>query len=199
MKLFIPGIRRINAQNGISYIVRSGDTVWDIAKRYGISSRDILRANNLSAAAKIYPGRKLFLPGAKEPDETFYRPLKVRLVVTSRYGYRRHPISRRRIFHQGVDLRARTGTRVYASESGKVIFVGWYGGYGKLVIIKHKGGYTTRYAHLSRIKVPNGRKVKRGDVIGLSGDTGYTTGPNLHFEIRYNGRSVNPMKYVKAS
>jgi murein DD-endopeptidase MepM/ murein hydrolase activator NlpD len=101
------------------------------------------------------------------------------------------------VFHHGVDLRAYSGTRVYAAQAGKVIFVGWMGGYGKLVIIKHDNQYTTRYGHLSKIKVNHGQKVRDGTVIGLSGSTGYVTGPHLHFEIRYKGKSTNPMKYIR--
>ncbi|MFQ6039295.1 MAG: peptidoglycan DD-metalloendopeptidase family protein [Candidatus Poribacteria bacterium] len=196
-KLFIPGARQISLKNGISYRVKSGDTVWHIAERYRIPRSDILRANKLPPSGRIFAGQKLFLPGVKESRFGFSSPLRVRLVVTSRYGYRRHPISRRRIFHHGIDFRARPRTRVYAAQSGKVIFVGWLGGYGKLIIIKHDNQYTTRYGHLSTIKVRSGQKVKRGTVIGLSGNTGYSTGPHLHFEVRYKGKSIDPAKYIK--
>ena len=196
-KLFIPGARQISSQNGISYRVKSGDTVWHIAKRYGIPRSDVLRANKLPPSGKIFVGQKLFLPGAQKTRLEFGSPLRVRLFVTSRYGYRRHPIRRQRIFHHGIDLRAKTGTRVYAAQSGKVIFVGWLGGYGKLVILKHDNQYTTRYGHLSTIKVRSGQKVKRGTVIGLSGNTGYSTGPHLHFEVRYKGKSTDPAKYIR--
>jgi murein DD-endopeptidase MepM/ murein hydrolase activator NlpD len=116
--------------------------------------------------------------------------------VTSGYGYRIHPVSGQRLFHHGIDLRAREGTRIYAAQSGKVIFVGWLGGYGRLVVIKHDDKYTTRYGHLSKITVRSGQKVKSGTVIGLSGDTGYSTGPHLHFEVRCKGKSIDPAKYI---
>jgi len=198
-KLFIPGAKQISSPNGISYRVRSGDTVWGIAERHKIPRSDIMRANKLPSSGKIFAGQKLFLPGVSKTLVDFGSPLRAKSVVTSGYGYRRHPIHRRRIFHHGVDLRAKSGTRVYAAESGKVIFVGWLGGYGKLVIVKHDNNnqYTTRYGHLSRIKVHHGQKVKRGTVIGLSGSTGYATGPHLHFEVRYKGKSANPMKYIR--
>ena len=196
-KLFIPGARQISSTNGISYRVKSGDTVWHLAKRYGIPRSDILRANKLPPSGKIFVGQKLFLPGAEGIRLKFSGPLRVRLFVTSGYGYRCHPISRRRRFHHGIDLRAREGTRVYAAQAGKVIFVGWLGGYGKLVIIKHDEQYTTRYGHLSKIMVRSGQKVKRGTVIGLSGNTGYSTGPHLHFEVRCKGKSIDPAKYIK--
>ena len=195
LKLFIPGVRPINSKNGVWYKVRRGDTVWDVAKKHGISHRDVLNINRLSPSEIIFIGQKLFLPGVGSYGG-FSSPLKSRLFVTSRYGYRRHPITRRRKFHHGLDLRAKTGTTVYAAKSGKVIFVGRYGGYGRLVIIKHDDGYTTRYGHLSRIKVNNGQKVKTNTVIGLSGNTGRSTGPHLHFEVRLKGQTIDPAKYL---
>lgn len=195
LKLFIPGVSPINSKDGVWYKIRRGDTVWGIAKRYGVSRRDVLNVNRLSTSGIIFAGQKLFLPGVKS-YERFGNPLRGRLMVTSKYGYRIHPITRRRQFHSGIDLRAKTGTRIYAAKSGKVIFVGRYGGYGRLVIIKHDDGYTTRYGHLSRIKVNNGQKVNTNTVIGLSGNTGRSTGPHLHFEVRLKGQSIDPAKYL---
>ncbi|MBM3241637.1 M23 family metallopeptidase [Candidatus Poribacteria bacterium] len=196
-KLFIPGAKQISPQKGISYRVKSGDTVWDISERYGIPKSDILGANKLPPSGTIFPGQKLFLPGAKEPRLVFGSPLKDKLTVTSGYGYRIHPVSGQRLFHHGIDLRAKEGTRIYAAQAGKVIFVGWLGGYGRLVVIKHDDKYTTRYGHLAKITVRSGQKVKSGTVIGLSGDTGYSTGPHLHFEVRCKGKSIDPAKYVQ--
>ena len=98
--------------------------------------------------------------------------------------------------HEGIDFRAATGTRVYASRAGKVIFAGRKGGYGKVVGIEHEDDFTTWYGHLSRIRVKNGQWVSQGKVIGLSGNTGISTGPHLHFEIRYKGRSEKPTQYL---
>ncbi len=120
--------------------------------------------------------------------------------ITSGFGWRRHPIFGSRSFHSGVDIAASYGTPVKASNSGKVIFSGWYGGYGKVVIINH-GQYqgkaiSTLYAHLSRIAVSGG-SVKKGQVIGYEGSTGYSTGPHLHFEVRIDGKPTNPMSYIR--
>ena len=120
--------------------------------------------------------------------------------VTSSYGYRIHPIFKRRIYHSGVDLGMPMGSPVKASNSGKVIYVGWYGGYGKVVIIDHGKvngvPVSTLYAHLSSYRVSNGASVTKGQVIGNVGSTGYSTGPHLHFEVRENGKPVNPSKYA---
>lgn len=112
--------------------------------------------------------------------------------VTSRFGFRRHPLFRRHHFHTGVDISAPRGTPVPAAHAGKVLFAGWYGGYGKLVILDHGDGVSTLYGHLSRISVRTGQSVSRRQVIGHVGSTGYSTGPHLHYEIRRNGRPVNP-------
>lgn len=98
--------------------------------------------------------------------------------------------------HEGVDLGAAYGSPVVAADSGKVIRAGWYGNYGKCVDISHGNGIVTRYAHLSKIKVKVGQQVKRNQVIGNVGTTGRTTGPHLHFEVRVNGRPVNPVNYM---
>ncbi len=119
--------------------------------------------------------------------------------VTSTYGTRLHPIFKKYITHTGVDLGMPIGAQVKAANSGKVIYVGWYGGYGKVVIIDHGKvngiPVTTLYAHLSSYGVSNGANVTKGQVIGNVGTTGYATGPHLHYEVRENGQHVNPAKY----
>lgn len=121
--------------------------------------------------------------------------------ITSPFGWRQHPIFGSRTFHSGIDIGAASGTPVKAANSGNVVYVGWYGGYGKVVIINH-GNYngkptSTLYAHLSSYSVSNGTSVSKGQIIGHVGTTGYSTGPHLHFEVRLNGSPVNPLGYVK--
>ena len=104
-----------------------------------------------------------------------------------------NPFNRKRMqFHSGVDIACRMRTKVFAARDGKVIFAGYKGGYGRLVIVKHEHGYHTYYGHLSKTIVKPGQKVPRGKLIALSGNTGRTTGPHLHFEVRKRGRPVNP-------
>lgn len=132
------------------------------------------------------------------PTGSFIRP--VGGPVTSPFGTRIHPIFKRKITHTGVDLGMPMGSKVKASNSGKVIYVGWYGGYGKVVIVDHGNVHgipvTTLYAHLSSYCVSTGVSVTKGQIIGNVGSTGYSTGPHLHFEVRENGRPVNPAKYA---
>ncbi len=116
--------------------------------------------------------------------------------ITSGYGYRFHPLLHRIEFHYGVDIKARYGTPVRATADGVVLFAGRWGTYGKVVIIRHSFGYRTLYAHLSRIVVRKGQRVKVGQVIGFVGNTGRSTGPHLHYEIVKGFRHVNPVYYM---
>jgi len=120
----------------------------------------------------------------------FIRPAPGR--ISSPYGWRIHPITHRRQFHTGVDIAAPYGTPVKAGGDGRVIYTGLRGGYGKTVIIDHGDRVSTLYAHLSSISVSDGTPVKAGQVIGRVGSTGFSTGPHLHFEVRVNGKHVNP-------
>ncbi len=131
------------------------------------------------------------------PDATgsFTYPVKAR--ITSPFGPRRHPIFGVRSMHSGIDLAAPRGTPIKASEGGLVIYSGWYGGYGRVVILDHSKGYTTLYAHLDRIAVKVGQRIKQGKTVGYEGATGYATGPHLHFEVRSKGKPQNPIYYLQ--
>jgi len=121
----------------------------------------------------------------------FIKPVAGR--ITSGFGYRIHPIYKRRKFHTGIDIGAPYGTPIKAGGDGKVIFADWRGGYGKCVIIDHGNKIATLYGHMSKILVSKGQNVKAGSIIGKIGSTGLSTGPHLHFEVRVNGKPVNPM------
>lgn len=122
----------------------------------------------------------------------FAKPLAGRLSVSSGFGRRIHPVTRRVKWHSGIDYRAHYGAPVYAISDGVVVRVSRYGGYGKSIDIKHKSGYRSRYAHLSRYAVRVGDRVKKGALIGNVGATGVATGAHLHLELAKNNRTINP-------
>ena len=121
--------------------------------------------------------------------------------VSSRFGWRRHPILKQRILHSGVDYAAPMGSRIYASGDGVVQRSQWVGGYGRYVVIKHNSEYSTGYAHMSGFArgIKPGVRVKQGQVIGYVGSTGRSTGPHLHFEVIKNGKKVDPLKIQAAT
>jgi len=120
----------------------------------------------------------------------------VRGWITSPFGNRTSPFSGIQKFHEGLDIAAQTGTPVMATADGVVIKAGFSTGYGNMVEISHGYGIKTVYAHNSRLNVKTGQHVKRSDIISYVGDTGSSTGPHLHYEVRLNGLPVNPVKYM---
>lgn len=116
--------------------------------------------------------------------------------ITAGFGYRKNPFtSRGTEFHSGIDFAASYGETVSATGNGIVIFSGWNAGYGKMIIISHGYGFTTLYAHNSKLLVKQGDKVKKGQAIAKVGSTGRSTGAHLHYEVKLNGKNVNPAKY----
>ncbi|MGB9877463.1 MAG: murein hydrolase activator EnvC family protein [bacterium] len=145
----------------------------------------------LLALEKTPEGQKRL---AKPWKGGFIYPLRGKL--TSRFGMRTHPIYHITKMHTGIDLSAPSGTPIKAAAGGEVVYAGWWGGYGNVVIIDHGGGISTLYAHCSAIYVRKGQKVSQGEVIAAVGSTGLSTGPHLHFEVRKNGKPVDPLGYL---
>ncbi len=116
--------------------------------------------------------------------------------ITSPFGWRSNPFGGAPDFHPGLDIAAPTGTTIVAAASGTIMLAQWYGGYGNYILIDHGGGYSTGYGHLSAIYVSVGQHVKQGQAIGAVGSTGQSTGPHCHFEIRINGKPVDPAPYL---
>lgn len=116
--------------------------------------------------------------------------------ITSGFGYRKSPFTGKREFHAGVDIADQWGSPVKATANGVVKYAGRDGGLGNAVIINHGHGIQTRYGHLSKIRVKSGQKVKKGQLIGAVGTTGMSTGPHLHYEVRFNGIPMNAANYL---
>jgi LysM repeat protein len=196
-------------QCGILHTVHKGETLEDIALKYDVSIRKIIRVNRILDPNKIKQGSDLFVPEARV-SHAFSRELLRNSGVppqfawpcrksqpSSGFGYRKDPFTGRRSFHSGADFAPGYGASVYASMGGIVTYAGWMGGYGKLIVIQHSKAYSTRYGHLSRILVKKGKRVRQRQRIGYIGNTGRSTGAHLHFEIRENGKPINPMRKLK--
>jgi len=196
-----PGQELIVPRGGVVHTVRSGQTWADIARTYQIDERNLRRAN--ASVSVPLPGERVFVPFPTTIPQAralelglggggrFNWPLRGR--ISSPFGWRTHPISGQRHMHLGIDIAIPEGTPVHASAPGQVTTAGWSGAYGILVVLEHEHGYSTYYAHLSRTEIYVGQYVERGQVIGLSGNTGMSTGPHLHFEIRQHDVPIDPL------
>jgi murein DD-endopeptidase MepM/ murein hydrolase activator NlpD len=189
---------KIPNMDGIPYTVKKGDSLSKISKSMGVPLEVILDANDIRSDT-ISLGETLFIPGAKMKTEElklalgelFIYPIRGRL--TSPYGWRNDPISGVRRYHAALDLAAPVGTPVKATMDGKVSSTGINATYGKFIILSHDNGYQSMYAHLSAFSVKQGDYVNQGGKIGEVGNTGYSTGPHLHFAVYKNGRALNPL------
>lgn len=153
-------------------------------------SRDILKEEIVMEAVP-----KIVKRGTKTPP-TFIKPISGGRLSSS-FGPRKAPKKGASTYHKGIDWAVPTGTAVFASCGGTVAKAGWGSGYGYVVYINHEDGSQTRYGHLSKVLVKAGQTVKQGERIALSGNTGVSTGPHIHFEILMNGKQVNPAKYLQ--
>jgi len=156
----------------------------------------MINANNAEAKALEQEIRNKQLSMAYAGGSMVW-PLPGNYRISSPYGYRIHPILKTKQFHSGVDIPAKTGTKILAANDGVVIFSGVKSSYGNFVVIDHGGKMTTAYAHCSRRLVSQGQKVKKGQAIALVGTTGRSTGPHLHFEVRKDGKTTNPQAQFK--
>ena len=158
-----------------------------------LTRRMVVQTESYDNIMKLVQDKEKFLASIPAISPIADRNLKR---FASGYGYRIHPIYRTLKMHKGIDLTAPTGTKVYATGGGKVISAGYAtGGYGIKVIIDHGYGYKTLYAHLNKVNVKVGKRVARGDVIGEVGSTGRSTAPHLHYEVRKNDQTENPVNY----
>ena len=134
-------------------------------------------------------------PREKTPaDALIRRPVEGR--ISSRFGMRKLSFERRARMHSGIDFAAPKGTPIVAASSGQVVFVGWRGAYGKVVEVDHGQGVSTLYAHMDRYTVKNRQKVQAGAPLGQVGNTGRSTGPHLHFELRIDHKPLDPLQFV---
>ena len=191
----------------VNHKVQNGESLSIIAKKYNTTVRDIVNENNMTNTV-LMAGQTIKVPEKKKKNykvttvtnkntEKYAWKAPTKGWVSSPYGWRNHPVRKKRIFHAGLDLAAPKGTAIYSVAPGRVIFAGTRGGYGKVVIIAHENGLSTRYGHCSKLLVKNGQLVKEGQLIAKVGATGVATGNHLHFEVRKNGKTQNPINYIK--
>jgi lipoprotein NlpD len=223
---------------GVIHVVGRGETIWRIARAYGIDAGDLMETNGIEDPRAVAVGAELFVPGATHvvdvsaagatststpiptPASVLPRPTPVpgprvasaaplppaspraasdgtaplawplKGVLYGRYGVR---AGQR---HDGIDIAAPEGTPVLAAADGAVIYAGEQAGYGAIVIVRHAGGLVTLYAHNSKLLVEDGDRVRRGQPVARVGQTGRTTGPHLHFEVREGTRPKNPLLFL---
>jgi lipoprotein NlpD len=201
--------------NRVYHRVRPGETLYRISKAYGVPVKELTRVNHLSDSARIEVGQRLLVPGARRqlpvnlitPRATSGRPPQrgeipkgkvvfawpiVGGTVTSGFGERGHS------FHDGIDISAPVGAPVHAAQDGEVIYSDVLRGYGNVIIVRHMQGFATVYAHNQLNRVREGQHVRQGDVIGNVGDSGRTSGANLHFEVRYDNVARDPLYFLPA-
>jgi len=199
---------------GIKHKIKRGETLDKIAKNYDIEKEKIIVFNDLIDESAIRIGDELFIPGGRKLPAYVAPSRTVRSYVGSpppssaapSSTKLQWPTSGRRITqyyhwrHSGLDIDGTYSSPIYAAENGTVIRAdgsGWNGGYGKVIIIDHGQGMHTLYAHLSKIYVGVGERITRGQTIGMMGTTGKSSGTHLHFEVRINGRRLNPLGYIR--
>jgi murein DD-endopeptidase MepM/ murein hydrolase activator NlpD len=184
------------------HTVEPGETIYHLARLYRVSPASLMAVNGLSDPRQLAVGQMLVIPTNRKTtgsvgfspwlvpraDRQFAWP--VAGPVSSLFGIRNG------VMHNGVDIVARIGTPVHAADDGTVIFAGRLHGYGNAIILQHSGGYATVYGHNERNLVRYGAQVVRGQVIADLGSSGRATGPNLHFEVRFQGQPKNPLAYL---
>lgn len=197
-----PGaILKIPSMSGILYVAKPGDSAKAVAAANGVSADRVIEANGLMSDT-IEGGRSLFLPDAKLASFTLREisgdlfAWPARGWISSWYGWRGDPFSGARVFHNGIDIGVDMGTPVHAAMDGYVAETGYNSSFGNYIVLSHHAGWASLYGHLRTISVKQGQRVSAGQRIAFSGNTGYSTGPHLHFSVFKNGRTVNPFNVL---
>lgn len=199
--------------DGVVHVLRAGENVYRLSQFYDVPVDAIVRANQLHDVTALRVGQEIWIPGTQRRSATqtlaagkamgldgrkasataasldLAWPIRGRL--SSRFGWRH---GRR---HEGIDIPARRGTPVHAAQAGRVIHSGGgLGDYGNVVIVKHRGRYSTVYAHNDRVRVRKGQFIEKGDIVGEVGTSGNANGPHVHFEVRLDRKPLDPLLYL---
>jgi len=202
-----PGQTLYASREGVLHIIQPGQTLTDISITYAVPVNTITKANGITSSATIYAGDRLLIPGvtttfwdnvvtlSEGVSSRFIWPLRGEVVST--FGPRVHPVLGNRHHHDGIDIDVPEGTTVHAAAGGEVYYYGEQPGYGNVLILEHTDGYYTMYGHLLDALVTTARRyVEIGQEIALSGNTGISSGPHLHFEIRHGEFPIDPLRYL---
>ena len=177
--------------------------IKQIMGNIGVEVKDVEKTSDNSGGPYIMPkesiGKDLLFRSDRYVDTISYLPLgrPVPGLVTSRFGHRTDPVNGKKGYHSGVDMRGRNGQKIIATADGVVSRAFFNGSYGRYVEINHGNGYTTKFAHMRKILVKRGDKVKRGQSVGTVGSSGRSTGPHLHYEVCLNNKPLNPGKFMR--
>jgi murein DD-endopeptidase MepM/ murein hydrolase activator NlpD len=200
-------------KKGVYHVVERHQTFYRICKTYEVDLKEVASLNGISEPSKIQAGQGIFIPGAKkvlkveiyiddvaaeqgERAKVSYKKMDFIWPVEGKISDVFEEAENRR--HQGIDISSPSGTPIKASNAGRVIYSGHtIEGYGNLIILRHSGEFVTVYAHNDVNLVEEGSWVKQGQIIGRVGQTGRASGPHLHFEIRRNNKTVNPLVFLK--
>jgi murein DD-endopeptidase MepM/ murein hydrolase activator NlpD len=205
--------KRGAAPSGVYHYVKAGDNLYRIGKAYGVSFQTLSKANGIANPDRIEIGQRIFIPeGTRQLPVGVITPDRARAdrpgtpdlpkgersfiwpvdggTLTSQFGPRGDT------FHDGIDIGAPRGTAVYAARHGEVVYSDQLRGYGKVIILNHGDGYASVYAHNANHMVSVGTRVRRGQMIARIGETGRTSGPNLHFEVRKDNVARNPLYFL---
>jgi len=192
--------------NAISELKERSELIEKIFGSIGIkiprdNENDLKHSGGLFIEEPISSGDELLYKADKYLNAIRYLPLGKPVIgtISSRFGKRKDPMNHKTAFHTGVDIRGNKGERIYATADGVITKSCRNGGYGNFVVIDHGNGYTTSFAHMQKYMVHKGDKVKRGQLIGLIGNTGRSTGSHLHYEIALNDTPINPYKFMKVA
>jgi len=201
-----PGRVLYASREGVVHTIQRGQTLTDISLTYAVPVETLTSANGLTASSTIFAGDRILIPGVTTTfwddvvrlsngvPSRFIWPLEGEVVST--FGWRVHPVLGNRHHHDGIDLDVPEGAVVHAAAGGEVYFYGEQPGYGNVLILEHADGYFTMYGHLASAIVSPGRYVEMGQEIALSGNTGISSGPHLHFEIRNGEFPIDPLRYL---
>ncbi len=201
-----PGRVLVASPDGVLHLIKKGQTLTDIAVTYAVPKETIAEANGMRVNETIFAGERLLIPTttgtywddvvrlSKGTPARFIWPLSGEVVST--FGWRVHPVLEERHHHNGIDIDVPEGTAVYAAASGTVFFYGEQSGYGNVLVLEHDDGFLSMYGHLADAYVEQGRFVEVGQVVAQSGNTGISSGPHLHFEIRNGEFPIDPLRYL---